>query len=160
MIEAVGPMEPPPQPWRGVVEEMHVGVDKTERLWHRIVGRVRQRRFVPVHGGHRTGRECHDLATTGLPMFAGGSVWLWSSSSGLASSRFFATAKNGWRWCGLDHREPPPGGDDGVALTGVRLLADEQLVARGLPGGQVTTGGLPWRLLLNLLGVFVMMLSE
>src|SRR6266852_8813729 len=42
----------------------------------------------------------------------------------------------------LDHRQPPPGRGDLVALTGVRLLADQQLVARRLPGGQVDD----WRL--------------
>src|SRR5205085_10432752 len=42
----------------------------------------------------------------------------------------------------LDHRQPPPGRGDRVALTGVRLLADQQLLARRLPGGQVDD----WRL--------------
>src|SRR5207249_4566732 len=42
----------------------------------------------------------------------------------------------------LDHRQPPPGRGDRVALTGVRLLADQQFLARRLPGGQVDD----WRL--------------
>src|SRR5262249_3393772 len=42
----------------------------------------------------------------------------------------------------LDHRQPPPGRGDRVALTGVRLLADQQLPARRLPGGQVDDGRL------------------
>src|SRR5207237_9986650 len=42
----------------------------------------------------------------------------------------------------LDHRQPPPGRGDRVALTGVRLLADQQHLARRLPGGQVDD----WRL--------------
>src|SRR5262245_2822795 len=42
----------------------------------------------------------------------------------------------------LDHRQPPPGRSDRVALTGVRLFADQQLLARRLPGGQVDD----WRL--------------
>src|SRR5207244_5464426 len=42
----------------------------------------------------------------------------------------------------LDHRQPPPGRGDRVALTGVRLLADQQLLARRLPGGQVDDGRL------------------
>src|SRR5207249_2734228 len=42
----------------------------------------------------------------------------------------------------LDHRQPPPGRGDRVALTGVRLLANQQLLARRLPGGQVDDGRL------------------
>src|SRR5437588_3585674 len=42
----------------------------------------------------------------------------------------------------LDHWQPPPGRGDRVALTGVRLLADQQHLARRLPGGQVDD----WRL--------------
>jgi hypothetical protein len=42
----------------------------------------------------------------------------------------------------LDHRQPPPGRGDRVALTGVRLLADQQLVARRVPGGHVYDGRL------------------
>src|SRR4029453_5930089 len=36
----------------------------------------------------------------------------------------------------------PPGRGDRIALTGVRLLPDQQLVARHLPGGQVDDGRL------------------
>src|SRR5712671_2857257 len=43
----------------------------------------------------------------------------------------------------LDHRQPPPGRGDRVALTGVRLLADQHLLARRLPGGQVDDWRLP-----------------
>jgi hypothetical protein len=35
----------------------------------------------------------------------------------------------------LHHREPAAGGGEGVALAGVGLLADQKLVAGGLPGG-------------------------
>jgi hypothetical protein len=42
----------------------------------------------------------------------------------------------------LDHRQPPPGRGDRVALAGVRLLADQQLLARRLPRGQVDGGRL------------------
>jgi len=42
----------------------------------------------------------------------------------------------------LDHRQPPPGRGDRVALTGVRLLADQQFLARRLPGVQVDDGRL------------------
>ena len=37
----------------------------------------------------------------------------------------------------LDHRQPPPGGGDGVALAGVRLLPDQQLVELRLPARPV-----------------------
>ena len=37
----------------------------------------------------------------------------------------------------LDHRQPPPCRRDRVALTRVCLLADQQLIARRLPGGHV-----------------------
>src|SRR3979411_3065699 len=42
----------------------------------------------------------------------------------------------------LDHPQPPPGRGDRAALTGVHLLADQQLLARRLPGVQVGD----WRL--------------
>src|SRR5437660_3829776 len=42
----------------------------------------------------------------------------------------------------LDHRQPPPGRGDRVALARVGLLADQQLFARRLPGGQVDDGRL------------------
>jgi hypothetical protein len=37
----------------------------------------------------------------------------------------------------LDHRQPPPGRGDRVALVGVRLFPDPQGVDFGLPGGAV-----------------------
>src|ERR1700722_10282932 len=37
----------------------------------------------------------------------------------------------------LDHRQPPARPGDGVALARMRLLADQQIVARRLPGGHV-----------------------
>ena len=42
----------------------------------------------------------------------------------------------------LDHRQPPPGRRDRVALAGVRLFADQQLVAGRLPRSQVDDGRL------------------
>jgi len=42
----------------------------------------------------------------------------------------------------LDHRQPPAGSGDRVAATGVRLLANQQFLARRLPGGQVDDGRL------------------
>jgi hypothetical protein len=42
----------------------------------------------------------------------------------------------------LDHRQPPPGRSDRVALTRVRLLADQQRLARRPPGGPVDDGRL------------------
>jgi hypothetical protein len=42
----------------------------------------------------------------------------------------------------LDHRQPPPLCGDRVALTGVRLLADQQLLARRLPRRQIDDGRL------------------
>src|SRR5262249_49860985 len=42
----------------------------------------------------------------------------------------------------LHHRQLPPGRGYGVALTGVRLLADQQLLAHRLPGDQVDDGRL------------------
>ena len=50
----------------------------------------------------------------------------------------------------LDHRQPPPGRGDRVALTGVRLLADQQLLAAACQVARSTTGGLPGRSLLAL----------
>ena len=40
----------------------------------------------------------------------------------------------------LHHRQPAAGRGEGVALTGVGLLADQELVTGGLPGGQVNDG--------------------
>ena len=59
----------------------------------------------------------------------------------------------------LDHRQPPPGRGDGVALAGVRLLADQQLVAGRLPGGQVDDGRLAGEAAAGSLGVVVMVSS-
>src|SRR5262249_35095497 len=43
----------------------------------------------------------------------------------------------------IPYWQPPPGRRDRVALTGVRLFADQQLLACRLPGGQVDDGRLP-----------------
>jgi hypothetical protein len=46
-------------------------------------------------------------------------------------------ADQGDRGVDLDHRQPPPGRGDRVALVGVRLFPNPQGVDFGLPGGAV-----------------------
>jgi hypothetical protein len=60
----------------------------------------------------------------------------------------------------LDHRQPPPGRGDRVALTGVRPFSRASSSARAAcQVARSTTGGLPGRLLLALPGVVVMVPS-
>src|SRR5207248_1085527 len=52
----------------------------------------------------------------------------------------------------LDHRQPPTGRGDRVALTGVRLLADQKRVAGRLPGGELDDGRLAGEIAARVVG--------